>query len=260
MSSEPSVSSGAAPVALVTGAGRGIGEAAAIELSAAGYRVALTSRTREQLDEVASRCVGDTLVIPGDVTDPVFPDALVEQVLRARGRLDVLVANAGSGTSAPLTRTSDEQWQSMLELNLTSVFRCVRASARVMSQQESGAIVIVASIAGRVGEPYISAYTASKHGVLGLMRSAAAELVGKGIRVNAVCPGYVDSPMTDSTIASVSRTTGRPESEVRQTLAQKQAHGKLITPGEVADAILMCVRNGGLNAQAITIDGGTIQA
>ncbi|GAB3306614.1 SDR family NAD(P)-dependent oxidoreductase [Epidermidibacterium keratini] len=248
------------PVALVTGAGRGIGEAAAVDLSAAGYRIALTSRSRDQLEAVAAQCAGETLVIPGDITDPGFPDALVGQITDTWGRLDVLVANAGSGTSAPLTRTTDEQWQSMLDLNLTSVFRCVRAAARVMTAQHSGAIVIVASIAGRVGEPYISAYTASKHGVLGLMRSAAAELVGKGVRVNAVCPGYVDTPMTDSTVASVSQTTGRDPDEVRQTLADKQAHGKLITPGEVSDAIAMCVRNGGLNAQAITIDGGTIQA
>lgn len=248
------------PVALVTGAGRGIGATVATELSAAGYRVALTARSREQLQSVANECAGETLVIPGDITVSSFPNELVDRVIEAWRRIDVLVASAGSGTSAPLIRTTDKQWESMLELNLTSVFRCTRAVARAMTQAGSGSIVIVASTAARVGEPYIAAYTASKHGVLGLMRSAAAELIGKGIRVNAVCPGYVDTPMTDATVAAIAASTGRDPEGVRAGLAGKQAHGKLISTHEVADAILTCVRNSGINGQAITIDGGTIQA
>jgi NAD(P)-dependent dehydrogenase (short-subunit alcohol dehydrogenase family) len=122
-----------------------------------------------------------------------------------------------------------------------------------------GRVVVVASSAARVGEPYIAAYTASKHGVLGLVRSAAAELARTGVTVNAVCPGYVDTPMTDVTVESIASTTGRTLEEARRALERKQPIGRLIRPDEVADAVWFCVTNEAVTGQAINVDGGAVQ-
>ena len=174
--------------------------------------------------------------------------------------MSVLVANAGAGTAAPLHRTTDEQWAQMLELNLTAPFRCIRRAVPSMVEQAFGRIVVVASVAAKQGEPYISAYTASKHGVLGLVRSAAAELAGKGVTANAVCPGYVDTPMTEQTVAAIAARTGRSRDEARALLAAKQPNGRLVTVDEVAEAIWGCVSNGAINGQGINVDGGGVQS
>ena len=193
-----SVIAGAGPrVALVTGAGRGIGRATAIRLSHEGYAVALTARSADQLEQTAAGCGAPTLCLPADITDAGEVERLFDDVEREWGPVEVLVANAGSCLSARVAKTIDDDWQRMLDLNLTAPFRCLRRAIPAMVDRGSGRIVVVASMAAKVGEPYISAYTASKHGVLGLVRSAAAELATSGVTVNAVCPGYVDTPMTD---------------------------------------------------------------
>jgi NAD(P)-dependent dehydrogenase (short-subunit alcohol dehydrogenase family) len=148
----------------------------------------------------------------------------------------------------------------MLDLNLTAPFRCVRRAVPPMREQGFGRIVLMASIAGRVGEPYLAAYTASKHGVLGLARSVAAELAGSGVTVNAVCPAFVNTPMTDSTVENIVRTTGRTAEQARAILARKQPIGRLIEPAEVADAVWFCVTNGAITGQAINVDGGALQS
>jgi NAD(P)-dependent dehydrogenase (short-subunit alcohol dehydrogenase family) len=255
MSSSPDLS-----VALVTGAGRGIGRAVARELSRSGFRVALTARSREQLDQAAASCPGATMVVPADITEPDAADRVFAAVEQAWGPVDVLVANAGAGTSAPIARTTDEQWQQMLELNLTAPFRCIRRAVPSMVDRKSGRIVVIASVAARIGEPYISAYTASKHGILGLVRSVASELISTGVTVNAVCPGYVDTTMTEATVASIVEKTGRSADEARRVLERKQPIGRLITPEEVADAVVFCVRNGALTGQGINVDGGAVQS
>jgi 3-hydroxybutyrate dehydrogenase len=247
-------------VALVTGAGRGIGRAVAQRLSAEGLRVALTARSADQLHETAVGCDGQTLVVPADVTDPAAVDELFATVEREWGPVAVLVANAGTGHSARLERTTDEDWQRMLDLNLTAPFRCVRRAVPAMRDAQLGRIVVIASIAARIGEPYLAAYTASKHGVLGLVRAAAAELAGSGVTVNAVCPGFVDTPMTEATIANIVETTGRSADEARAILERKQPSGRLITPDEVADAVWFCVQNAALTGQAINVDGGAVQS
>ena len=247
-------------VALVTGAGRGIGRAIAVRLSDAGLRVALTARSTDELEVTATQCPGPTLTVSADITDAAEVDRIFAEVEEHWGTVGVLVANAGSGTSARVDRTSDEQWLHMLDVNLTAPFRCIRRAVPAMRAAGSGRIVVIASTAARVGEPYIAAYTASKHGVLGLVRSAAAELAPTGVTVNAICPGYVDTPMTDVTIASIVHRTGRSEDEARATLAAKQPIGRLISPDEVAAAVLSCVDNGALNGQAIVVDGGAVQA
>lgn len=247
-------------VALVTGAGRGIGRAVAVRLSAEGLDVALTSRNVEELEATASACTGRTLVVGADITAPEAVDDVFSRVEQHWGAVDVLVANAGAGVSASLAGTTDQQWQQMLDLNLTAPFRCLRRAVPSMVERGSGRIVVIASVAAKVGEPYIAAYTASKHGALGLVRSAAAELATTGVTVNAVCPGYVDTPMTDATVAGISAKTGRSETEARAALERKQPSGRLITVDEVAEAVWMCVANGGVSGQGINVDSGAVQS
>jgi len=243
------------PVAVVTGASRGIGRAVAVRLSAAGHRVALTARTQEDLEATAAACPGPVLLVPGDLTAPSFADELFGAVEQQWGPVGVLVANAGAAVSAPVARTTDEQWQQMLDLNLTAPFRCVRRALPSMLERRWGRIVVVASVAATVGEPYVCAYTASKHGVLGLVRSAAAETAAKGVTVNAVCPGYVDTPMTEATVRNIALRTGRTQEQARQVLEAKQPLGRLVRPDEVADAVLRCVDDGSLTGQAVDVGG-----
>jgi NAD(P)-dependent dehydrogenase (short-subunit alcohol dehydrogenase family) len=246
------------PVALVTGAGRGIGRSVASRLSTTGHRVALTARSVDDLEATAAVCQGETLVLPGNITDPAFVDQLYADIEAAWGPVSVLVANAGAGVSASVVRTTDEEWQRMLDLNLTAPFRCLRRALPAMVERGHGRVVVIASVAAKIGEPYISAYTASKHGVLGLVRSAAAEVATKGVTVNAVCPGYVDTPMTDATVRGIVEKTGRTEQEARSALEAKQPIGRLITPDEVADTVLLCVTNGAITGQGINVDGGAV--
>jgi NAD(P)-dependent dehydrogenase (short-subunit alcohol dehydrogenase family) len=245
---------------LVTGAGRGIGAAAARRLGAAGHRVALTARSADQLAGVAATLPGPTLQLPADLTDARAAERLVGAVEDTWGPVDVLVLNAGVAGSAPLTRTSDADWQRMLELNLTVPFRLLRRAIPGMVEQGFGRVVAIASVAAKVGEPYIAAYTASKHGLLGLVRAAAAELAGTGVTVNAVCPGYVDTAMTDDTVATISAVTGRSPEQARQALERRQPIGRLVTPDEVADAVLLCVASAAITGQGINVDGGAVQS
>ncbi len=247
-------------VALVTGAGRGIGRACALALSAAGHRVALAARSEAELRAVAAEIPGESLVVPTDVTDPAAVEAMYAAVESAWSPVSVLVLAAGAGASSPLAETSDEEWQRMLDLNLTAPFRCLRRALPAMTSAGHGRVVVVASVASKRGEPRIAAYSAAKHGVLGLVRAAAAELARTGVTVNAVCPGYVDTPMTDDSVARIAARTGRGENEARALLARRQPIGRLVTPDEVADAVMLCVANGAVNGQGINVDGGAVQS
>jgi NAD(P)-dependent dehydrogenase (short-subunit alcohol dehydrogenase family) len=246
---------------LVTGAGRGIGAAVARRLSADGHSVALTARSADELSALAASLAGPSLVVPADLTDGAAADSVISRVEQEwDGPVEVLVLNAGAATSAPLARTTDEDWARMLDLNLTAPFRLLRRALPGMVEQGWGRVVAVASIAAKRGDPYVSAYTASKHGLLGLVRSAAAEVATKGVTVNAVCPAYVDTPMTAGTVATISATTGRSEAEARKALARRQPIGRLIDPEEVADAVLMCVHSAAITGQGLNVDGGTVQS
>lgn len=247
-------------VCLVTGAGRGIGRAIAVRLSAAGHRVALTARSADQLAETAAECAGETLVVPADLTAPDAVEKVFGEVERAWGPVEILIANAGTASSAPLAKTTDEEWQRILDLNLTAPFRCLRRAVPAMVSQKYGRIVVIASVASKRGEPYITAYTAAKHGVLGLVRAAAAELAKTGVTVNAVCPGYVDTPMTDVSVASIAAKTGRSPEEARSILENKQPIGRLITVDEVAEAVWFCLNTPGVTGQGINVDGGAVQS
>jgi NAD(P)-dependent dehydrogenase (short-subunit alcohol dehydrogenase family) len=245
---------------LVTGAGRGIGAAVARRLSAAGHSVALTARSADELTTLAAVLPGPSLVLPADVTDPDAVERVFGEVERTWGHVEVLVLNAGAGTSAPLHRTTDADWQRMLDLNLTAPFRMLRRAVPPMTEAGWGRVVALASVAAKRGEPYIAAYTASKHGLLGLVRSAARELATTGVTVNAVCPAYVDTPMTDRTVASISATTGRTPEEAREALERRQPIGRLVTVEEVADAVMLCVESAAITGQGINVDGGAVQS
>jgi NAD(P)-dependent dehydrogenase (short-subunit alcohol dehydrogenase family) len=246
---------------LVTGAGRGIGAAVARRLSAAGHAVALTARSPDELTAVAAGLPGPSLVLPADLTDPSAADSLTSRVEQEwGGPIEVLVLSAGAATSAPLARTTDVDWARLLDLNLTAPFRLMRRVVPGMVDHGWGRVVAIASIAAKRGDPYVSAYTASKHGLLGLVRSTAAEVARTGVTVNAVCPAFVDTPMTEATVATNSATTGRSAAEARAALAARQPIGRLIDPEEVADTVLLCVQNAAMNGQGLNVDGGAVQS
>ncbi len=247
-------------VALVTGASQGIGAACALALSQVGHRVALVARNASALDDVASGLPGESLVIPTDVLDPVALEGAFARVESAWGPVEVLVVNAGAAMSAPLVQTTDEDWQRMLDLNLTAPFRCLRRALPGMVDSGWGRVVVIASIAGKTGGARIAAYTASKHGVIGLVRTAAMEVARTGVTVNAICPGYVDTPMTDESVANISAGTGRSAEEARSILANSQPIGRLVTASEVASAAMLCVDNGAINGQGLNVDGGAVQS
>ena len=247
-------------VCLVTGAGKGIGKATARVLSEAGHRVALASRNREELEEVAAWLPGPALVVPTDVTDPEQVEAMFATVEQEWGPVEVLVANAGAGAAGSVVDTTDETWQRMLDLNLTAPFRCIRRALPSMTDAGWGRVVVIASVASKHGERMISAYTASKHGVLGLVRSAALEVAKHGVTVNAVCPGYVNTPMTDDSVEQIAARTGKSHDEARELLARRQPNHRLVEPGEVAQTVLLCVDNPAINGQGLNIDGGAVQS
>jgi len=249
---------------LVTGASRGIGAAIVADVAAQGHRLALTARGATGLEAIAAKLPTDTghpLVLPSDATDPDSAQWLRDQIDAAWGCLDVLVINAGEGRAASLARTDDEMWAASIDLNMTAPFRLMRAFVPGMVERGYGRVVVVASVAAKVGAPYISAYAAAKHGVLGLVRSVAAEVATRGVTVNAVCPGYVDTPMTEQSIQAIVDQTGRSYEEARATLEKQQPIGRLISPHEVARAVSYCIADSGaLNGQAITLDGGGVQS
>jgi Short-chain dehydrogenases of various substrate specificities len=243
---------------LVAGASRGIGAAVAASLSADGHRVALLARDSEALSKVAASLPGPALCVPGDVTGDLEPAfAAVES---SWGPAEVLVCSAGAGVAAPLAETSDTDWARMLDLNLTAPFRLLRRAAPAMVERGWGRVIVIASVVAKRGEAQVAAYSAAKHGVLGLVRAAAAELARTGVTVNAVCPGYVDTPMTDATVADVAARTGRSLDEARAVLARRQPIGRFVAPSEVAEAVRFCIANAAVTGQGINVDGGTVQS
>jgi NAD(P)-dependent dehydrogenase (short-subunit alcohol dehydrogenase family) len=252
-------------VALVTGGGRGIGRAIALSLAHAGADVAISGRHADVLDETAGaiRSIGRrAATIICDVTERRQVEDMIARARKDLGDPLILVNNAGIAGSAKLSETTDDMWEAMLRVNATGAFYCMRAVIPMMLEAKWGRVVNVASIAARAGAPYIAAYSASKHALLGLTRAVAEEAAARGITVNAVCPGYVDTEMTDRSAAFITLRTGRSESEARKILEGFSPQKRLMTAEEVAAlAAYLCTDAArGINGQAIVVDGGSLQA
>jgi NAD(P)-dependent dehydrogenase (short-subunit alcohol dehydrogenase family) len=252
-------------VALITGGGRGIGRAIALSLAGAGADVAVAARSRDEVEDTAAQVKAAgrrSLPLVCDVTERSQVEAMVSRVRKELGLPLILVNNAGVAASAKLTETTDDMWDQMMKVNATAAFYCSRAVLPLMLEAGWGRMINVDSIAGRAGAAYIAAYTASKHALLGLTRAVAAEVAAKGITVNAVCPGYVDTGMTDFSVANISARTGRSSEESRRILERFSPQGRLMTPEEVASmALFLCTEAArGINGQGIVIDGGAVQA
>jgi NAD(P)-dependent dehydrogenase (short-subunit alcohol dehydrogenase family) len=248
--------------AVVTGAGRGIGAAIARGLAAQGAKLTLLGRNRESLDKLAAELNSstETCVVVADVTDG---DTLQEAFARARerfGAVTILVNNAGQARSAPLLSAPDSLWDEMLAINLGGVYRCIRCALPDMLQAGRGRIVNIASVAGLTGYAYVTAYSAAKHGVIGLTRSLAIELARKNITVNAVCPGYSDTDMVRDAVANIQAKTGRDEVTARAALTVRNPQGRLIAPEEVAQTVLWLCSSGAssITGQSIAVAGGEL--
>jgi NAD(P)-dependent dehydrogenase (short-subunit alcohol dehydrogenase family) len=251
--------------ALVTGAGRGIGRVVALDLARAGADVALASRTRSEVEAVAEDARGlgvRALALTADVSRSEDVRALVLDARAGLGPIDVLVNGAGIAPSALVAKTSDELWHQTIETNLSGAFYGMREALPEMMERGWGRIVTIASIAGKTGYPYIAAYAASKHGVLGLTKCAALEAVSRGVTVNAVCPGYVDTPMTDSGVARIVQKTGLDAAEVRRRLEDMSPQKRLFTSEEVSALVMFLCGEAarGITGQALSLDGGTVLA
>jgi NAD(P)-dependent dehydrogenase (short-subunit alcohol dehydrogenase family) len=247
--------------AVVTGGGRGIGAEAARALAAAGARVVVSARSGAEIALVAAELAAsghEAHALECDVTDPESVERLRAEATGRLGRVDVLVNNAGISSSAPLKRQSLEEWRRLFAVNVEGTYLATRAFLQPMVEAKWGRVVNVASVAGRTGAAYISAYAATKHAVVGFTRALAAEVAASGVTVNAVCPGYVDTPMTDRSIDNITARTGLDAGEARRRLVEASPQRRLITPEEVAFLIAMLCdeRARGVHGQTLGVDGG----
>lgn len=252
-------------LAFITGGGRGIGSAIAFAFAREGATVALAARTRDQVENVARAIEYEhrvkALALVCDVSSrESVKQAFAEMTNHFSRSADLLVNNAGIAVSSPFLKTDEELWQRHLATNLSGSYYCAQAALPGMLEHGWGRIINIASIAGKTGAPYITAYSASKHGLLGLTRSLAHEVATKGITVNAICPGYVDTDMTSRGVENITNRTGKTSAESLELLTRMSPQNRLVTPEEVAAvAVLLASDEGrGITGQAINVDGGTL--
>ena len=242
--------------ALITGAGSGIGSAIAMALAASGAKVSLLGRNPTALQAVCS-AIGSGLAVVADVTAEDEVARAIDQATLANGPLDILVNNAGTVTSAPFVKTTSKAWNDALAVNLTGAFYGCRHVLEAMMARRNGRIINIASTAGLKGYPYVAAYCAAKHGLVGLTRALALEAAGHGVTVNAVCPGYTDTPLVARSAERIAAKTGRQAHDVKDSLANASPLKRLIEPKEVADTVLWLCQPGSaaITGQCIVIGG-----
>jgi 3-hydroxybutyrate dehydrogenase len=244
--------------ALVTGGGRGIGRVIASELVRAGATVTVLGRHREGLDEAVA--AGDAhFADVADVADQAATNAAIAKAA-ARQPLDILVANAGIAESAPFAKSDTALFKRMMDVNFMGVVHSMQAALPSIKERPSGRIIAVASTAGLKGYAYVSAYSAAKHAVIGLVRSLALELANTSVTVNAVCPGFTDTDLVAGSIDNIMKKTGRSREQAIAELSKHNPQGRLVTPKEVADTVLwLCGEGAGaVTGQAIAVAGGEI--
>ncbi|MEW6706133.1 MAG: SDR family NAD(P)-dependent oxidoreductase [Pseudomonadota bacterium] len=248
--------------ALVTGAGSGIGAAIAQALAAAGAVLTLAGRRLPLLQQVRERLPGPAAhgCVAVDVTDEAAVQAAVAAAAHERGPVTLLVNNAGQAESRPFARTDAAHWRAMLDVNLMGCVHASRAALPGLLQAGGGRIVNVASTAGLKGYAYVSAYCAAKHAMVGFTRALALELAQKGVTVNAVCPGYTDTPLLQGAVHNIVRKTGLDAEAARRTLAEHNPQGRLVQPQEVAQTVLWLCAPGSeaVTGQSIAVAGGEV--
>ncbi len=245
------------PRAVVTGGSRGIGRAIVEALAATGASVVATARSTASLEPLVAAADGHGWDVDPAVCDVADEDGL-STLLRSVGTVDIVVANAGVASTAPLHRTSADDLRHHLEINTVAVLTTLRAVLPGMRERGWGRAVVIASTAGLRGAPYVGAYAASKHAAIGLVRVAASEVAGTGVTVNAVCPTYVDTDMTDSAVQRIAGRTGRSVDEARDALREQVPLGRFVTPAEVAATVTYLTSDlaAAVNGQSLVLDGG----
>lgn len=242
----------AGKTAFVTGGGSGVGAVLALALAEAGAEVVICGRRMGPLETVAARHPGIRATLC-DITDETAISAAI-----AEASPDIVIANAGASESAPFTRTELAAFERMVSVNLTGTFLTLREGAKAMKDKPWGRLIAIASTAGLKGYPYVAPYAAAKHGVIGLVKSVALELARKGITANALCPGFLDTEMTERSIANIMEKTGRSAEEARSSLEATNPMHRLVPPEDVARAALWLCGEGSemVTGQAISISGG----
>lgn len=245
--------------ALVTGGGSGIGAAIARALLEAGAAVTVAGRREAPLEAIAAASDHAAVAI-ADVTAEAEVARMFATAEAAQGPLDIVVANAGAVESAPLAKTSLAAWERLLAVNLTGSFLTARAAVPRLSGRGWGRLIFIASTAGLKGYPYVAAYSAAKHGVVGLARALALELARTAVTVNAVCPGFTETPLLAQSIEAITVKTGRAPEEARHALLAANPQGRFVTPEEVAATVLWLASEGAsaVTGQAVAVCGGEI--
>ncbi|WP_136656533.1 SDR family NAD(P)-dependent oxidoreductase [Nitratireductor sp. XY-223] len=245
--------------AVVTGGGSGVGAAIARKLAEAGATVTVSGRRKDALDEVA-KSLGGISARTCDVTDPDSVSALFKSVADDHGGVDIVIANAGAAQASPFAKLDLESWRKTIDVNLTGAYLTLHAGVAAMENKDWGRMITIASVAGLRGYPYVAHYCAAKHGVIGLTRSVAMELAASGITVNAICPGYTETPMLTRALDNVMDKTGMNREEATKALLRTNPMGRFIQPDEVAQSVLwLCGPNSGaITGQALSVSGGEV--